>query len=73
MFPDLTWAVADSAVLDNEVTVESLEDVDLALEIPLLVWPTVLQLLHGHQGACVVAQWVIAAQFHATKVALGGE
>lgn len=56
-----TWAVADTSVLDNEVTVQGFEDVDLPLEVSLLVWPAVLQLLHSHQGACVVSQRVIAA------------
>lgn len=64
------WAIADTPVLDNEVTVEGFEDLDLPLEVPLLFWPTMLQLLHGHQGPCVVAQRVVAAQFHAAKVAL---
>lgn len=67
----LTRAIADTTVLHNEVTVHGFEDLDLPLEVPLLIWPAVLQLLHSHQGACVVTQWVIAAQLHIAKVALG--
>lgn len=67
----LTWAIADTPVPDDEVAVEGFEDLDLPLEVPLLFWPAVLQLLHGHQGPCVVAQRVIAAQLHAAEVALG--
>ena len=44
----LTRAIADTAVLDNEVAVEGFEDLDLPLEVPLLVWPAVLKLLHSH-------------------------
>lgn len=51
----LTRAVADTTILDNEITVQCFEDLNLPLEIPLLVWPAVLQLFHGHQGTCVVA------------------
>lgn len=44
----LTWAIADTAVLDDEVAVKGFEDLDLPLKVPLLVWPAVLQLLHCH-------------------------
>jgi hypothetical protein len=67
----LTWAITDAPVLDDEVAVQRLQNLYLPLEVPLLVRPAVLQLLHGHQGAGVVTQRVIPAQLHRTKVALG--
>jgi hypothetical protein len=42
MLLPLTWPIADSPVLDDEVAVQSLKDLNLPLEVPLLVWPAVL-------------------------------
>lgn len=42
LLPPLTGPIADSPVLDDEVAVQSLEDLNLPLEVPLLVWPAVL-------------------------------
>lgn len=71
--PALTPAVADAAVLDDEVVLQRVQDLDLPLEVLQLLGRVLLQLLHGHQLARAVAQRVVAAQLHAPEVALAGQ
>lgn len=67
----LTGAVAHAAVLDNVVTVQNAEGVDLLGEVLQGRVVFRLELLHSQHLARVVPQGVVAAQLHAAKVPLG--
>lgn len=65
-----TCAVTHSFVFDDILMLKRLEDLDLPLKVPHVLFRAVLKLLHSHDLPRVVLEWVVPAHLHTAKVTL---